>query len=136
MVMDMFTANELASMQATQKSAMMDECLIISKADLGTDPYGMPVESYPDTGGEGTTSVCGLNMDPKGEAMGDTQVSLIDARLRLPIGTEISRTDRIRITKRFGLSLEDTLLFKVMGEPRRGPSGLVVDLKRVTTGES
>jgi hypothetical protein len=120
---------ELIALQATQEAAMPDECMLLRRVETGTDAYGMPeVEwvaspPYP----------CGLADRASREVLAGTQVPLYDARLRLPLALDgaIDEADRVRITKRFGQALASPAEYEFIGLPRRGPSGLVADLRKV-----
>lgn len=110
---------------------MQDTCIILTRS-TAVDDYNWPVESWAD----GAVSVCGLNFDPTTEGMTDTQVEQVDLEMRLPLGKEslIIATARVKITKRYGVTLTTQPVFKVISGPDRGPSGLVVKLERVTDG--
>ena len=122
---------ELARMQATQESAMQDTCVILTRS-TAVDDYNWPVESWAD----GVVSVCGLNFDPRTEGMTDTQVEQVDLEMRLPLGKEslITATARVKVTKRYGVTISPQPVYEVVSGPDRGPSGLVVKLERVTDG--
>ena len=125
-----FTSDELERMQAAQGDAMQDTCVRLAYGSSSTDDYGMPVATY--TAGEAMS--CGFDPTAKEEAMDGTQVVMTDAKLRLPIGTTLDHRDRIRITHRFGVALASPPTFEIIGEPERGPSGLVLNLRLVTDG--
>lgn len=130
-----FTLTELSRMQGAQEGAMQDQGAILHYVAGVTDEYGMPVSVWV----EGPVTECGYDGQRRQEAgvpagTPDTQVELTDGRLRLPIDTTISRLDRFELTQRFGVMLETPVVFELMGEPRRGPSGLLVDVRRVTNG--
>jgi len=125
----MFNSLELAGLQAVQEAAMQDTCIRLVYADGGLDDYGMPLPALYTTA---ETLACGVNENPRKEwSPGGTQVALMDAQVRLPINTQLDPRDRIQITKRFGVGV-DPRTYEVLGLPRRGPSGLVVDMRRVT----
>jgi head-tail adaptor len=121
-----FTTGELDRMQEAQEAAMMDICDLLIRGEAGQDEYGQPVETWT----VGSTFVCGLNNKASSEYR-NAEAPVYDARLRLPIETDISNVDRVRITHRFGILLETPLEFQLTGETRRGPSGLLVDLRSV-----
>jgi hypothetical protein len=128
------TTDELSRMQTTQESAMMDTCIILRCTDGCADEYGMPITAWV----EGAAIVCGYDGRRHVEAgipagTPATQVALTDGRVRLPIETDISNLDRIELTHRFGVLLPEPALFEISGDPRRGPSGLLVDVRRVTS---
>ena len=133
MTMSSFSSDVLARMQATQESAMQDECQLWSYTEGSLDDYG---RSSSDPYSLLTTTPCGYKPDNKGEAMGKGQVVLTAGELRLPVSIEdsLTQTARIKLTKRFGVALTTPLTFNIVGNPERGPSGLVLKLERVTDG--
>lgn len=120
------TTDELARMQAAQVSSMMDTCTIgVYTATLDTN--GEPIPVYT----QSAATVCGVKMNTARENWRkDATVTHIDATIRLPIGTSIKSTDRVTITHRFGVAIT-SMTFEVVGQIRRGPSGLQVDLLQV-----
>lgn len=125
-----FTTAELNAMQATQVAAMQDRA-VLEVRSAGTSDYGYG-HSYQD----GATTVCGLHMSPSREVMEAGQVAMPDARLRLPLGTALANVDRVRVTHRFGVALATPLVYDVIGLPERGPSGLQLNLRLATAGET
>lgn len=125
--MNVFSASELAALQATQRSAMQDSCRILRYSAV-TDDYGNPAPVYT-AGGE---IACGVEMLERqaGEMFGSAETPAADVRLRLPISTVISNVDRVRITKRYGVTMT-AVDYDVMQPAMRGPSGLVVMLRQV-----
>jgi len=130
----MFSTNELTEMQETNERHMMDTCVLQTWSSGSSNAFGERVETWTD----GAALACGFN--PKGgrevaggggEVAGAT-VILTDASVRLPIATEVDRKDRIKITHRFGVELAAPSVFEVIGEARRGPSGLQLDLRRAS----
>lgn len=135
--MRVLTPTELERMQGTQEGAMMDTGIILKFTETNrTDEYGMPVSPFV----EGPVTVCGFDGNPKPEQNApagggnQTQVEVSEARLRLPIDIAIENRDRVRITHRFGVLLEKPIMLELTENPRRGPSGLLVDVRRVTDG--
>lgn len=123
-----FTSSELSGFRRTQAAAMMDTCTILSHSSGAANAYGKPADSYV----EGVPGPCGYKPRSIREVQQGNETVVIDAELRLPIGTVIKSTDRIRLIKRYGETLATPLLFAVAGQPAQGPSGLVVSLRRVT----
>ena len=124
------SASQRSRMQATFDASMPDTCHIVTRTPGPVDDYGNPTVTWT----EGTTDVaCGLDMRNSYEVLASTQVLVYDARLRLPIATVITNLDRIKITKRYGATLATALLYEVIGPPRQGPSGIVVDLRTATS---
>jgi len=121
----MFTAGDLANMQAAQTAAMQDTCVIQSYART-LDSYGSPAVTYTD----GSAIACGVEMTSGREnRRTDLTAERIDATIRLPIATSIKATDRIKVTHRYGVAAAQ--VYEVVGEVRRGPSGLRVDVLAV-----
>lgn len=112
---------------------MQDLCVILDYDGSATDDYNLPAPSYVP---RGEAVPCGLNPRQGDEALRERYVTTGGASLRLPLGTPIDASDRVRITHRYGEALDDPLLYEVVGSAERGASGLVVQLEQVTTGES
>lgn len=124
-----FSAGELSGMKTAQEGHMMDSCRILVWAAGSADAYGRKVDSYT----AGSEIACGFKFDNRTvEVQGESEVVVIDGRFRLPAATTIKASDRIRLTKRFGTALSPAVDFDVIGQPRLGPSGLVVDVAKVT----
>jgi hypothetical protein len=124
--MNYFSDAELAGLQATQLSAMQDKCsIMVYTATL--DDTGDTIPGYD----EGSPIPCGVEMTAGRENWrADMIVDNYDATLRLPIGTVLKSSDRIKVFKRYGV---DTtyILYSIVGEVRQGPSGLRVDVRRI-----
>lgn len=125
--MKAFSTAELTRLQSAQVAAMQDTCVVQSYART-LDSYGSPVETFTD----GSAIACGVDMTAGREnRRADMNVERIDATVRLPIGTVIKAADHVKVTHRFGVALGTALIFEVIGEIRRGPSGLRVDVQAV-----
>ena len=128
MTMRVFTSTELDRMQIAQDAAMMDRCDLLVKFETDrVDQYGAPVFEWV----SGATVACGLYLRASQEMI-NAETHLYDAMLRLPINTRIGHIDRVRVTHRFGLLQLTPLEFDLVGDPRPGPSGLVINLRTVT----
>ncbi|MCB0106904.1 MAG: hypothetical protein KDE53_13375 [Caldilineaceae bacterium] len=114
-------------MRATQQSSMMDTCVVMTYNAGITDTYGNSGSSYIDT----SPVICGYKPTGTREVQQGNETVMIDGELRLPIGTTIKSTDRIRLVTRYGEAITP-LLFSVVGQPAQGPSGIVVKLRKVT----
>lgn len=125
--MNAFSTTELERMQGVQEGAMQDTCIILQYA-AGSGDYGYGQPTYT----TGATVACGLNHKAR-EVMQDTQVVLTDAVLRLPIDTAVDNLDRVKVTKRYGMAITPET-YEILGQPDRGPSGLVLNLRRVSDG--
>lgn len=115
-------------MQAVQQAHMMDTCTIDAYTEGGTNDLGMPSTSYV----SGSAIACGFEPVTPDEGVGSADVPMLDARLRLSISTSITPHDRVTVTHRFGVAVTH-VTFEVVGEIKRGPSGLWLDLKKVTS---
>ena len=127
-----FTEDELERMQDTQEGAMQDTCQILTYDPSSTDDYGMPVEVWT----LGDVVACGFDPSAREEINFGTEVAMTDAVLRLPIDTDITNHDRIKMLRRYDDDLEETdqEKYEILGNPERGPSGLVLNLRRITDG--
>jgi hypothetical protein len=125
-----FTAGELGRMEDTQEGAMQDTCRRMVFVEDIADAYGMPATEWV----EDVALECGFDAMAKPEAMEGTEVVMADAVMRLPMGTELDHRDRLKVTHRFGVMVEEPETFEVIGEAERGPSGLVLKLRLVTDG--
>lgn len=124
----MFTNNDLATMRATQEVYMQDTCRILVYAAGTADDYG---EHSAPTYTPGSSIRCGLDQRPGFERHGAELTSIeYDGTLRLPVGTTLKETDRIRVTKRFGEDTTD-IDYEISSPVQRGPSGLRVLVKKV-----
>jgi hypothetical protein len=125
-----FTAAELERMQSTQSDAMQDICELLVYAPTPADDYGMPQRKYVVR----QSLECGIEHTRQGDAMGQGQVAVGDAVLRLPIDTDLTNVDRITVYERFGTLQASAKTYEIMGDAKQGPSGLVLDLRQVTDG--
>jgi hypothetical protein len=115
-------------MRATQEAHMFDEC-VIQHATKTPNRLNEQIESFTDAT---VPTKCGLDMRPGSMRWGAQQVTLVyDATMRLPIGTVIVASDRIKVTKRFSETLSTALVFFIVGPVQRGPSGIRLLLHRV-----
>lgn len=127
--MQPFSTAELGRMQGAQDSAMMDTCFVLVYTAGAVNAYNKPTITYPAS----AATRCGWKPATK-ELMQDTQVPAWDGSLRMPINTVVKNTDRIRLTHRYGVALSPAQDHEIIGNPERGPSGLVLRLKSLTDG--
>ena len=127
---DPFSAAELAGMRSAQTDHMMDSCEILSYTAGTANEYNEQDQpTYPTT----YIGACGLNMNPGSERHGqDTTDIQHDAVLRLPIGTQIKETDRIRVTSRFQ-EYPNSITYEIVAPIQRGPSGIRLLLRKIVT---
>lgn len=129
--MQAFTATVLSRMRATQEGAMQDECEILEYSSVD-DAYGNPKPRHTAI----ATVACGFRHVRPREVLDTGELAMIDAELRLAIDTQIGTHDRVRVTKRFGETLETAEVYEVVGPTQRGPSGLVLSLRLATSGKT
>lgn len=122
-----FSTAELASLQTAQEGHMMDTCVRLVYTPGVADAYGKPAESWVD----GATLSCGFYPGRSSEVMHWTEVVLSEAQIRLPITTSLNNRDRLRVTHRHGVAITAET-YEIVGQPLRGPSGLLLNLRKVT----
>lgn len=112
---------------------MQDECVILDYAAGAADGFGL---SSGEGWSDGQTFACGFRPAARDEALDDSEVTRLDAVLRLPLAAEpyIANVDRIKVTKRYGLAYTTPPVFEIVGAVERGPSGLQLKLANVTDG--
>ena len=107
---------------------MMDTCVIYRVTSRTKNTRGETIKTF----GEGTESICGLQMEPTGNEYSDSFIEAnIDAILRLPLGTVVTPDDEIEITKRFGEAVTPRR-YEVERYTNDGPSGCRAYLKART----
>jgi hypothetical protein len=124
-----FSAGELAAMQATQEAHMMDTCVIQVFTAGARNAAGIKAVSYVD----GSAIACGFHIKTVADQLEATKVKTTKPELRLPLATVVTGKDRIKLTHRYGVAITAEI-YQIVGEPKRGPSGLVLELERVTDG--
>ena len=113
-------------MRADQTSHYNDTC-VIQTLSTARDTTGAVIPTYTD----GSAISCGF--EPTGgteRKAADGTAVITDATVRVPIGTTVTAKDRVKITKRHGTTLGTALVFGLASEPQRGPSGLVIELRK------
>lgn len=125
----MWTVGQRARMRATQDATMGDTCVPLVWEE-GRDPDGQETEG---TYVPQAPTVCGYQ--PKGSREANTLQVTTQDQIRLPYdaGLVLSSNDRIRLTSVFGDDLATPQEFMVDGEPRVGPTAIVVPVVQVTT---
>lgn len=117
---------EYSGLEWTQERHMMDSCKVLTRTAVD-DGYNNPTETFT----AGTQVACGYNPMSSKEIHENGQLVIVDAELRISVDVQVDSLDRIQITKRHGTSLASPETFRVIGQPKLGPSGQVVMLKRV-----
>lgn len=127
-----FTAAELSGMATVQTAHMMDTG-VLQAHSATQDAHGQQVDSYAD----GVAIPCGFGYAPLGRApevvLEDGTTVTVDAQVRLRVadGDAARAVDRFKLTHRFGEALNTPQVFEIVGLPRRGPSGIVLQLRKV-----
>jgi hypothetical protein len=127
--MPILSAAEVAAMRSAQEDHMNDTCVIRVYGST-TDENNMPKPVYT----AGAAMACGFRARTPREVLQRAEVAMSDGDIRLPVGTTLDRRSRIRITHRHGIPLVPAQDYEIIGEPLRGPSALLVLLKRSTDG--
>lgn len=117
---------ELVMLRADAESEMLDTCKIGTKVAGGS-----AVEPSKGKYAYGDAISCGFDSSPSSEAQDGSQRTLTDGEIRLPIGTSVSSVNAIQVTHRQGAELGTAEVFEVVGEPRRGMTALVAQVKRL-----
>lgn len=129
----MFSTAERGELRGAQAAHMPDTC-IVQTHSVTQDAHGQEVIDYAD----GLPIACGFGYAPLGVApeveRADGTTVTVDAQVRLTLadGQGIGTKDRVKLTKRFGTALAPAQVYEVVGPPRVGPSGVVLQLRQVT----
>lgn len=129
----MFTAADLANMRLAHTDRLQDSCYL-QALTATPDGYGDPVRSWANTGSE---IPCGLEMRAtlsSNSELRETDKTVVstEAILRLPVGTVVTETQRVNVTKRHGESIT-AIVFNIISPIQRGPSGIILFLQKVST---
>lgn len=118
------SSTELSRMRSHAEETFQDTCVIQDYTAGAVDGLNQKAETWPD----GSTVSCGLRILKHREVLENSETELIDARIRLPIGTSLDHRDKIKVTHRFGTALATPLIFRIVGEPVVSHSALQADL--------
>ena len=126
----MLSAAELAEYRADVEDTFWDTCVMQAYTVGTADGHGQPAITYVD----GSALACGFKFNTPRMIQGapDVPVRVSEATVRLPLGTTIAAGDRIKVTKRQGVTLSAALVFEIIGHARQGLGCLVLDLERST----
>lgn len=126
------STGEMARMAGVQESAMLSRVEILEGIETGTDAWNKKTVMHQLK----ATSVCGFDTTNTQEVMDTAEVVTIDAVARLPLALDgtVVNTDRIRLVELWGSEVPTPLSYEIVGQPERGPSALVLNLKLVTDG--
>ena len=125
-----FTETQLINMRYAQTGHMLDTC-VLQTFSRTFDSMGSEVATYTDAE---ASQACGLDMRPGSERnKTDMTVVQYDGTVRLAITATPDEKDRVKVTKRFGETLASALTFDIVGPIQRGPSGVRLLLKDIST---
>ena len=121
-----FTTDDLSFFQTTQETYMQDTGKV-GTYSVAENTYGEMIVTYT----FGDAMDCGFRHLTAREIERLEGIALpVDAEIRLAIDTTITGKDQFKLTHRFSVDVTDET-YQVVGEPRRGPSGLQVFLRLV-----
>lgn len=125
-----FTAADLTAMRAAQVGHMLDVGNV-QPVTVVKDTMGQMVETWSSNSAD---IVCGLDMRSGSERHStNNTVVEYDATVRVPLTTVVDIRDRFRVTKRFGETLGEALVYDIVSPPQRGPTAIRLLLRRVET---
>ena len=127
----MLQPHRLPHLRGRVEAYMQDTCVIVSVSEGVRDSYGNPTSASTET-----TSKCLLEWRPS-VAIGEQQTSGIafsveGVEVRLPHGTVIDASDRVRITHLKGEALDAPLVFEVKAVPELRDLETRVRLERIS----
>ena len=125
---------ELGQMQSDNEAYMMDTAVIYTRTDA-INSSGQPIETWT----AGATIPCGFAFSPfkfRSRELAvygaeETSEILVRARISLDYVDVLTTNDRLRLTHKHGIALTVAQDYDIQGFLEPGPSGLVVNLKRV-----
>lgn len=128
------TARQMAQMKRSNEDRLSDRAVIVSRTDT-LDAVGQPVATWTDV----KTIDCAFGFSPfkfrsrELDTLGGEESSEILVRARVPIRyqSDIDTSTRLRLIARYGTTLDPAQTYEVQGFNEIGPSGMVVNLKRV-----
>lgn len=123
----MLTAAELARMRTVANESMLDTCTILTPS-FSTDAIGGQIAEWQ----ESAAQDCGVSFAANQERTTQAGVAVqVEVVVRLPVTTQLTSQQRIKLTHRYGTALLTPWLFEVLGQPETGPTALVVRCRRV-----
>lgn len=124
-----------ARMRRVSEALMEDTCAITTTTAAAQDSFGWIGR----TDASPVESPCGVQWLSTADQIttpggGDRQSVVVGGVLRLPLAMYgvVAATTRITITEMRGETLPTPIICEVVGEPRRGTTVVVCDLRRVT----
>ena len=114
---------ETTALRADTEATFGDKCKI------GTATLTAGYDPTKKTWTYGSEIACGFDAEKSREVSDGSQATITDAVCRIGLDNLIGGTDRIQITERNGTDV--TEYYAIIGEPRRGVSCWVLNLKRL-----
>lgn len=126
--------SQLRQMRRSNTERMMDRVVIINYT-VSKDATGQEIKTYTDD----LTIDCGFGFSPfkfRSRELGtlgaeESSEILVRARVSIEHQDRINTTTRLRLTHRYGVKLATPQTYEVQGFNEVGPSGMVINLKRV-----
>lgn len=139
--MSFISDSTLKSLRQIHASAMMDEAELYQRYEGGPDEYNMPEPDqyiYLETLACSFRPSTGSNVTSSKEAMGDSEVPLLDGQIAFNVEVDVAMTnfDRVKITRLHGERLRQPLLFDLAGPALRDYVSITFPLKKVTEVDS
>jgi hypothetical protein len=124
----MITDGELLLDAFDHANLMWDRCQRLVYTEGAVNEANEATITYP----AGATYHCGVNLSASREVWLDKlTVVQSDGLMRLPVDAVVDKRDRWQILSVGGRSLAAPLVFEAAGDPRPGPSGIQIDLRKV-----
>jgi hypothetical protein len=127
--MNTIGATERTRLRATMGETLLDSCRILVYTTGAADAYGVSAITYI----AGSEINCGYEPTASKEVQRENQVIVTDGKLRLPIVTAVTTSDRILVTRKIGETLTTQPTYEIVGLVQ-GPTAIVLDLALVTDG--
>ncbi|RRR75288.1 MAG: hypothetical protein EI684_05135 [Candidatus Viridilinea halotolerans] len=118
------TAAEIARFAQDAVETMLDQCHLLRFTAAGQDARGIPHASYV----RSAPTPCGFARRSRREVLGDAQVPVEHATLRLPWTIAVTTLDRIVLTHRMGRELPEPIVYEIT-DLRPGVAQHLLDLK-------
>lgn len=116
-------------MRETAEETMRDRVVVLAYSGDTKTSYGRPKPRYT----PGRTTHAGVRFVSGKQVNNGTEMVLVDAVIRLPLGTAVSGDSRISITSIKGRKLDTPKLMEVIGQIADGETCIVVNAKEVVS---
>jgi hypothetical protein len=126
---------DLSSMMGTLDVAALrrdQEVLFRDACQIGFPSFGTSHDPQAASWTYGATIICGEDTSRPTETVDGADATITDGTIRVPTGTLVDSTCRIKLTKRDTETLAAPEYYAVVGTPQRGLSCTVCRVKRIT----